>query len=249
MILFAGLIIFFLWRARRGKIPYVRRIAGIAAMEEAVGRATEMGRPVVFGMGGTDIRDINTHACLSIMSHVARLAARLHTKFVALVRLPDVYPFVEETVREAYKTEGVLEEFNSEEQVIFLSTDSVVYAMSVARYIQENEAGCALFIGSFDFSSLLMTEPGAQMGVIQIAADPFLPQVPFFVVTCDYTIIGEEYFAAGSYVSPDPSLRGTLLSQDLIKVTFAALIILGIICYHLNFWPFAQIAEYLKHFK
>ncbi len=88
--------------------------------------------------------------------------------------------------------------------------------------------GCAMFIGNFGFSSLLMTEPGSRAGVVQIAGDPKLGQMPFFVCTCDYTIIGEEYFAAGSYVSADPAMRGGLVSQDLIKVIFAALIVVGL---------------------
>ena len=249
MFVFAAVIFLFIWRARRGHLSRVRKIGGIAALEEAVGRATEMGRPVIFAMGYTDIMDITTHASLAVMAHVARLAARLHTRFVALVRIPNVFPVAEEYVREAYKAEGVLEEFNAEEQVRFVTDDGVVYALSVARYIEENKAGCAIFLGAFDFTSLLMTEPGAQMGVIQIAGDPYLAQVPFLVCTCDYTIIGEEYFAAGAYVSPDPTMRGTLTSQDIIKAVFVALIVVGTVCYHIGVGPARWFVELLKHYK
>ena len=248
IVTFIGLIVFYLWRTKRGKIPYVRKISGVAAIEEAVGRATEMGKPVVFAMGYDDIRGINTHVALAVMGYAARIAARYRVKFVALIRLPNVYPFAEETVREAYKAEGVVDAFNAEEQVLFLSEDGVVYAMAVARYIDENKAGCAIFLGAFGFTSLLMTEPGAQSGVIQIAGDPFLWQIPFFVCTCDHTIIGEEYFASGAYVSTDPTMRGTLVSQDLIKVVFAGLIILGTLCYHLDLPPARWIADLLTKY-
>ncbi|MBN1918764.1 MAG: hypothetical protein JW889_12725 [Verrucomicrobia bacterium] len=249
MFAFAAVIFLFIWRARRGHLSRVRKIGGIAALEEAVGRATETGRPVVFAMGGSDIMDIMTHASLAVMSHIARLAARVHTRFVALVRIPNVFPVAEEFVREAYKAEGVLEEFDAEEQVRFVTDNAMVYAMSVARYIEEHKAGCAVFLGAFDFTSLLMTEPGAQMGVIQIAGDPYLWQVPFFVCTCDYTIMGEEYFAAGAYVSPDPTMRGTLVSQDIIKAIFVGLILLGLLCYHLDVSPARWFVELLQHYK
>ena len=227
MVAVGAAVVVCLWRARRGHVPYVRRLAGIEALDEAVGRATEMGRPVIFAMGWTDIRQIETHASLSVLAHVARLAARTRTQLIALVRVPNVYPIVEEVVRQAYVAEGVPDQFQAEEQVRFLSEDSVVYAMGTARLIEETGAGCALFFGSFDFTSLLMAEPGARMGVFQIAGDPTLWQVPFFVCTCSHTIIGEEYFAAGAYLSPDPVVRSSLLSQDIIKVIFAALIVLG----------------------
>ncbi|MFM8697698.1 MAG: DUF6754 domain-containing protein [Phycisphaerales bacterium] len=42
-------------------------------------------------------------------------------------------------------------------------------------------------------------------------------QLPFFVAACDYTLIGEEFFAASAYLSGEPDQLGTLLGQDLAK--------------------------------
>lgn len=226
---FIVLVIISLYRARRGYTPYVRPIPGVTAMEEAVGRATELGRPIVFAMGTTDIRDIITHATLAVMKHVARLAARMQTRFMAMVVKPDVYPLVEVVTREAYREEGADDVFNAKEQVLFLSDNTIVYAMSVARTISEEPAGCAMFFGRCDFTSLLMTEPGANAGVLQIAGDPQLAQIPFFVCTCDYVIIGEEFFAASAYVSEAPAVRGSLVSQDMIKAILVGMLVLGLV--------------------
>ncbi len=253
MAVFAALVLFFYWLARRGHAPFVRPIPGVTAIEEAVGRATELGRPVVFVMGMTDVRDIVTHAALSVLEHIARLAASMRTAFVALVRKPDVYPFVETITREAYRSVGELEAFNAGEQVRFLSDEAVVYAMGVARTVAESDAGCTMFFGAFDYTSLLMTEPGARRGMLQIAGDPLLGQVPFFVCTCDFTIIGEEYYAAAAYVSADPALRSAVVSQDLIKVSFVVLILVGVAAMLLarvpGVGPAADaVARYLVHY-
>jgi hypothetical protein len=237
------------WRARRGHVPYVRRIAGIAAIERAVERATEMGRPIIFGMGWTDIQAIETHASLLILAYVARLAARMQTPLIVLVRPGNVFPVAEEVVRQAYMAEGAADRFDPKEQVRFLSEDSAVYAMGLARLVEETPAGCALFFGAFDFTSLLMAEPGARIGVLQIAGDPTLWQMPFFVCTCDHTIMGEEYYAAGAYVSTDPGLRGTLRSQDVIKVVFAGLILLGVLLMLLPGGGANWLVELLRHYK
>jgi hypothetical protein len=242
-------IVLFFWRAKRGHVPYVRRISGIAAIERAVERATEMGRPIVYGMGFTDIQAIETHASLLILSYVARLAARMQTPLIVLVRPSNVYPVAEEVVRQAYMAEGAADRFDPREQVRFLSEDSVVYAMGLARLVEESPAGCALFFGAFDFSSLLMAEPGARVGVLQIAGDPTLWQMPFFVCTCDQTIMGEEYYAAGAYVSPDAGLRGTLRSQDVIKAVFAGVIILGVVLALLPGGGDSWLVELLKHYR
>jgi hypothetical protein len=251
ILVFAALVLTYFFRARWGSVPYVRPIPGVMALEEAVGRATELGRPVIFVMGVTDLRDIITHASLSILERVAKIAATMRASLVALVRKPDVYPFAESIIREAYRSAGELESFNAQEQVRFLSDDATVYAMTVARTIEETAAGCTMFFGQFDYTSLLMTEPGALRGVLQIAGDPWLNQVPFFVCTCDYTIIGEEFFAAGAYVGSDPALRGSVASQDLIKLVFALLIIVGVICSLLGDFGWglaADVAAYLRHY-
>jgi hypothetical protein len=251
MAVMAATVLACLWRARRGRVPFVRRIAGVDALEQAIGRATEMGRPVVFGTGWTDLSQIETHASLSILAYVARLAARMRTPLIVLVRQSSVYPVAEEIVRQAYVAEGVPDQFKPAEQVRFLSEEGVVYATGAARLIEERRAGCALFFGAFDFTSLLMAEPGAALGVMQIAGDPTLWQVPFFVCTCDYTILGEEYYAAGAYLSPDATQRGALVSQDLIKLVFAGLLLLGTACLLLpqwDGWPQTWVVELLRRY-
>ena len=46
-------------------------------MNEAVGRATEMGRPVLYVPGIADMDDIQTIASMNILSEVAKTAAHL----------------------------------------------------------------------------------------------------------------------------------------------------------------------------
>ncbi|HUS92344.1 MAG TPA: DUF6754 domain-containing protein [Phycisphaerae bacterium] len=246
---FAAAVLVCIWRARRGHLPFVRRIAGVAAIEEAIGRATEMGRPIVFAMGFTDVRDIKTHVALSVLSHVARLAARMQTPLIVTLRVANVYPVAEETVRQAYTAEGAPDQFNAERQVRFLSEDGILHAMGTAKLIEEEQAGCGLFFGAFDFTSLLMAEPGARLGVLQIAGDPSLFQVPFFVCTCNNVVIGEEYFAAGAYLSPDPAMRSTLVSQDIIKGVIAALIVVGTVLVQFEWGAGTWLIEQLTKYK
>ena len=222
-------VLYCFWRAKKGKLSYIRQISGVGAMEEAVGRATEMGKPILFIVGETDIQDIVTHNCMAVLSHVTRLAARMRTRLVVLMSVPNVYPLAEATVRQAYMSEGAPELFNGIEQVRFLSSDGVVFAAGVSRFVEEERPGCVIFFGGFSFTALLLAEPGARLGILQIAGDPSLFQMPFFVCTCDHTIIGEEYFAAGAYVSPDPRMRNSLLSQDLIKAVFVGIILAALV--------------------
>ena len=82
MVLFFGMVLIFTRLAERGAELFVRRIPGLNAVEEAVGRATEMGRPVLYVPGIGEIDNIMTIASLTILSHVAKITAKYETPLI-----------------------------------------------------------------------------------------------------------------------------------------------------------------------
>jgi hypothetical protein len=82
-------------------------------------------------------------------------------------------------------------------------------------------------MGSFFAESLLLAETGFSTGAIQVAGTANVHQLPFFVVACDYTLIGEELYAASAYLSGEPRLVGGLKGADLIKVVIIVVVVLG----------------------
>ena len=66
-------------------------------------------------------------------------------------------------------------------------------------------------------------------GAIQIAGTAQPEQLPFFIAACDYTLMGEELYAASSYLSREPLLLGGLKGQDFIKMILVFSIIVGVI--------------------
>jgi len=75
-------------------------------------------------------------------------------------------------------------------------------------------------MGYFMAESLLLAEVGAGVGAIQIAGTDVDSQLPFFFTACDYTLIGEELYAAGAYLSKEPMLVSALKVQDFGKFLF-----------------------------
>jgi hypothetical protein len=220
-------------RARLSRKLYVRRIPGIDAIDNAIGRATEMGRPVMYTMGEATLQAMELYASLGILSYVADRTARMGVQLITTTDRAETYPMLEETIREAYRSAERLDAFRDED-VRFLSTDHTVYAMMTAAMIEDEDAATAFFLGLFWFTSLLMTEPGARRGVIQIAGDSAPFQIPFFIASCDYVIIGEELFAASAYVSGDPTIMGSLVAQDRFKFLLLAIAAVGILLVTVN---------------
>jgi hypothetical protein len=213
--------------ALRGRKLFIRRIPGLNAIDEAVGRATEMGRPILFSTG-IDGLSITTLQALAVAAHVARTAVRYGTRLIMPVCDQTMVPITEEVVREAYRAEGRPEAFTADD-IRFLSDRQFAYAAGVTGILHREQVAASFLFGQFYAESLILAENGQAVGAIQVAGTPDLLQTPFFVVTCDYTIIGDEFYAASAYLSREPTQLGSLVGQDIAKALLFVLIIVGLV--------------------
>ncbi|MGI6666879.1 MAG: DUF6754 domain-containing protein [Bacillota bacterium] len=102
MIVCCAAILLGIREARQGKPPQIRTLAALEAIDEGIGRATEMGRPVHFsaGVGNLTVRGAPVMiASLSFLSHIAEQSARFDCPFIATVAQGDVYQASDEIVR------------------------------------------------------------------------------------------------------------------------------------------------------
>lgn len=216
-------------RARAGKkVPEIRKVSGLDALDEAIGRATEMGRPVHYSPGIGDLSNAQTLASFALLAYVARMTAKYDTRLIVTSRYPTVTPILEETVRTAYTDMNKADSFNPAD-VRYLSDDQFGYASGVMGIMQREGVAANVLFGAFWAESLIFAEVGSQTGAIQIAGTANTNQIPFFVAACDYTLLGEEIYAASAYLSRDPVLVGNLVGQDWGKWFAAAVILIGAI--------------------
>jgi hypothetical protein len=217
VIVYIFLLIFFVTTARRGKSLFIRRIAGLDALDEAVGRATEMGKPILFVPGLSSMSDVATIAAINILGPVAKKAAEYESNIMVPNADPIVMTVARQVVKESFLEAGRPDGFN-EDMVFFITTSQFGYTAAVDGIMMREKPATNLFIGMFWAESLVLAETGNMTGAIQIAGTDAVAQLPFFVAACDYTIIGEELYAASAYLSKQPVLVGSLKAQDFGKV-------------------------------
>jgi hypothetical protein len=224
-VLTAVIIIWRILSAQRGKELFIRRIPGLNAIDEAIGRATEMGRPVLMvpGIGGFGIIALQA---LSIFSYIARSTAKFGNRILMPVADATVYTVAEEVIRDAYQAEGHPERFDPD-SIRFLSDRQFAFASGVAGLIQREKIASSFMFGEFFAESLIFAETGNMVGAIQVAGTTQTTQIPFFIAACDYTIIGDEYYAASAYISRNPTMLGSLVGQDFGKLLIAGLCLGG----------------------
>jgi len=226
--------------ARGGASLFVRRIAGLDHVEEAIGRATEMGRPILYTCGLGYISDIATIASINILGQVARRVADYESRLMVPSRDPIIMAVCQEVIQEAYIDAGRPDSYNKDD-VFFLTDDQFAYTAAVAGIMVREKTATNFFMGYFYAESLLLAETGASTGAIQIAGTDALAQLPFFITACDYTLIGEELYAASAYLSREPLLLGSLKGQDFAKMIFMILTFLGTIAIMVSIsWEFIK---------
>jgi len=226
LIIYGALLIWFIYHARKGKQLFIRKISGLDALDEAVGRATEMGKPILYVPGLATIDVISTIASMNILSQVAKKTAQYNTTLLVPNRDPVVYTVAREVVKEAYTDAGRPDAFNPD-NVYFLTQDQFGYTSAVCGTMVRDKPATNLFIGYFWAESLVLAETGATTGAIQIAGTDSIFQLPFFIVACDYTLIGEELYAASAYLSREPLLLGSLKGQDWGKMIILVVLLLS----------------------
>jgi hypothetical protein len=230
-----SLVLFFIARARAGAHLFIRRIAGLNAIDEAIGRATEMGRKVLYVPGIGSMDEIQTIASLAILGYVAKQSATYGAELDVPNRDPLTYASARETVKHAYTEAGRPDLFR-EEIVNYVTYDQFAFTAVVSGRMVRERPATNFFIGSFFAESLVLSETGQTTGAIQIAGTAEVLQLPFFVATCDYTLIGEELYAASAYLSRAPVLLGSIKGQDFTKAALLVIGIAGVILSTLG-WP------------
>lgn len=196
----------------------IREIAGLKAIEEAIGRATEMALPVLYTPGwGGDIQRPTTIASLNILSHIAEKTAQYNCHLLFPTHDPVIMSVAQEVVRESYARAGFIDRFK-EDDIRYVTSSQFGYAAAVEGLITRLKPASIFLLGTFEAESLILAETGNIAGAIQIAGTDSTIQLSFFIVACDYTLIGEELFAASGYLSGDRSIMASIRAQDILKI-------------------------------
>ncbi|MFH1374581.1 MAG: DUF6754 domain-containing protein [bacterium] len=240
VLVFGFLTIFFVARARKGADLYVRPLAGIDAVDDAIGRATEMGKPILYVLGLGTAADIGTIASFTILGRVAKKVAEYQTKLIVPCYDPIVMTVAQETVKAAYLDAGRPDDYD-EDIVYFVTQSQFAYVAAVNGTMLRELPATNMYMGVFHAESLILAETGALAGSIQIAGTDQVAQLPFFIVACDYTLIGEELYAASAYLGREPILLGSLKAQDYAKAAVIILAVLGLLAASLDWMAFVNL--------
>ncbi|MFO7810302.1 MAG: DUF6754 domain-containing protein [Candidatus Delongbacteria bacterium] len=240
-LMFFGLFfyVFHTVKKKRDSI-YIRKIPGLDAIDDAVGRATEMGKPIVYDSGIGNFVDPMTIASMLILRSVAKKVAEFKAEIIYPAYDPIVLQVAEEMVASGFLDAGYPED-HKKDNCFFLVQDQFAFAAGLSGIIARKKPATALHFGNYAAESLLIAEAGFAAGSIQVAGTVAASQLPFFITACDYTLIGEELYAAAAYLSRDSQILSNLKLSDYGKLLFGSLFVISTILLTINAeWTFIR---------
>jgi len=223
-----AMILLNIFRAHGTGDLYIRRIAGLNSIDEAVGRATEMGRPVMMVPGISAPVNAKTMQAINIFAYVTRVCARFANPILVCCNDATVLTVCQEVIRDVYQQEG-LQDLYDVDSVRFISDRQFAFAGGVAGLILREKAAATFLMGEWYAESLILAETANSVGAIQVASSTEVTQTPFFIAACDYVLIGDEFYAASAFLTRQPVLVGSLIGQDWCKLAIIGIVIVGVI--------------------
>ncbi len=140
----------------------------------------------------------------------------------------------QEVVEQAYIEVGKKDSYDPD-TVQYVAGEQFAYTATVNGYMMRERPATNIYMGAFFAESLLLAETGNAAGSIQIAGTARPEQLPFFIAACDYTLMGEELYAASAYLSHEPVMLGGLKGQDFVKILLITCILIGVLLASLGY--------------
>lgn len=229
LLIIGATMFYFSRQAKRGKVPHLGRLPALDAVDEAIGRCAEMGKPLFYTVGSSEITDASTAqtiAGLNLMKYVAIQAARYDVPMWVVNRYGSTHVVAQDVVKQGYLEAGKPDSYRPE-RVLFLSSEQFAYAAGCAGIMHREQVGAVFLVGQFMAESLYLAESAASMDAISIAGTARATQLHFFVAACDYTLIAEEIFVISAYLTKDPAQLGMVRGGDVSKLIACLLMVAG----------------------
>ena len=213
-------------QASQGKVPQIRKIPGLDAIEEAVGRSVEMGRPVYYPMGCAGFGNAQTGgkmAALSLISYSAELCAERGIKLLTGTNKTSMIPMLDDVMTQAYMAHNAPELHDLSD--IRWYPSQMAYVAGTDTIFKYEKPGAMIMIDTWWAEALAFCEIGRRGGAFMIGGTDYRPYMPYFIATCDYALIGEEIFIASAYISDEPTVKATVFAEDIMKFIIIGLTI------------------------
>jgi hypothetical protein len=229
LLIFGAFVYISYYVSKQGRSWYIRPIEALIIMEEGVGRAAEMGRPVVMTPGMSGLNSPLTLAGLSITGEINQQCASIGVKPINITSDASVSLVLEAMVRNTFLSAGKEDEYAPGQYVHWTGGEQFAYATYLMGTIMSEKPATVIFVGNFLSDIMMNAEIGKRVDALEVGGTLDTTAMATMAMVCDSVLIGEEIYAAAATITKDDVLAGSIAGQDWSFVLMLAILVLGII--------------------
>ena len=218
-------------KAKAGKYPNIRALTCLEAMPEAVQRAAEMGTSIHFATGnvGLDAAEAPVAvAGIAMLGYAAKLCGEYKVPIHYTCIWGYMIPIAQDLIRRGYQLGGIPEMY-SDDMIEYTGNDQRAYGAAMQGYIWREKPAVNMLFGGTQWEAFDTLGAGAVVGAMQLGGTSRIYYQPFMIACCDYSLIGDELYAAAAEVTGVPEERACIQAMDINKALSLLLIILSVI--------------------
>jgi hypothetical protein len=227
---------------RRRRDRYVLRdFPAFNAIPRMIGESIEMNRPlhVAFGNNPLDTQLIPALVSAELGYQVLRRTVIGSSKPIVTAGSASAVPIAHDTLRRAYASRGLIRQYRATSTQWYPAGErGFGYAAAVSGVVADNQVSANVLSGNYSTEMALVGDAMARRGQSVIATSTNLQGQAVAYVFSDYPLIGEEVFAAASYLEGTASQMGGTVTQATLR---------GILIFILLVVTVAGLADYFTN--
>ena len=203
-------------RAKKGKVPYIRRLPALDGLDYAINRAGELKKPVYCELGGTltGTDGVMLSAALGMLPYIARRCAKDGIRLIVGLYAYEVAPLIRSVLDSAALAEGKERSFFPNSDILFLVSENAFYPIHIIEF---NDCRVGIAIGRISLQALSVAQANKARGCIDIQGTAFINQIHAIGLLANYSLIAEDFFAGSAVLSGESEGKVTMRMEDIIK--------------------------------
>jgi hypothetical protein len=219
-------MVYFQRRTSEGKVYPIRRLPQMDAVNEAISKSVEMGRPVLVTYGYRDAVDPAIMVGLELVKYASKTISEMGGEVILGIGPTQTMPLAIDNYKDGCTEAGRPDLFNMD-NVYYLTHEQRAFISGIWGLLESRKPGAYLGMGWYWVDAIHVGIGVRRAGIMGIGGTEKYDTGALFMVTMDSVAMGSELFACGAYMSGEPLALSGMAAEDLIKWIMIALLLIG----------------------
>jgi hypothetical protein len=229
LVVFSVSLLLILSLIKRKSPPKLRGIPALTRLYRAVGLSVEDGTRLLIGLGGASLLTPSGGAPLAglgLLRHLAERTSLSDRPPIAAAGESSLALLAQDTLEAGYQGAGA-GEFYQPTTGRLTGMTPFSSAAGMIPILHDENVSATVLVGHFGVEAALLAEAAERENTFLIGSSDALPAQAALFASAHEALVGEELFAASTYLGAGASHSASLTVQDVLRWIIILIIVVG----------------------